>query len=500
MQELLGSSALELARLIRERQVSAREVVDLHIFRIEAVNPIINAVVAERFDAARTEADRADAIRQRDAFPLLGVPFTAKEMIEVEGMPSTYGCTTRKALVAKRDATAVQRLRAAGAIPLGVTNVPEWGMWYETDNLVYGLTRNPHNLEHTAGGSSGGEAAIIGAGGSPFGLGSDIGGSIRIPAAFCGVYGHKPSNGLVPLTGHYPVFPDDDPPVKQRINPYVVIGPLTRRAEDLMPVLRIIAGYDPIDPNSIALPLRDPHVDWRGRRVFVLENPGILLAGAPTPAVSAAILRAANTFADHGAFIERFPASLFEDAVDLWGAALQSIGTPGMAELIAPVRDGVSQQLSLVRELFRAVTGGRNHTWPVLGFCAFERLTRKSEGALRQALDHIDALTRRFHTIVGEDAILIMPPHPRTAPRHHTPLLHPFSFGYTAALNVLRVPAAVAPIGFDADRLPLSVQIAASFGQDQLCLAAATLLEQSSGTPGHPAINVVPQAPQTTTV
>jgi len=480
VEQLLGCSAFELARRIRERQVAAREVVDAHIARIEAVNPVINAVVAQRFDAARAEAEHIDEQREHPAQPLLGVPFTVKEMIEVESMPSTYGCTSRRERIAKRDATTVARLRAAGAIPLGVTNVPEWGMWYETENLVYGLTRNPHNPAHTAGGSSGGEAAIIGAGGSPFGLGSDIGGSIRMPAAFCGVYGHKPSNGLVPLTGHYPVVPDGNPEPRP-VNPYVVVGPLTRQPDDLMPLLRIIAGPDPLDPNSTALPLHSEQVDWRGRRVFLLENPGILLAGAPEPAVAQAVLRAANVFADHGAIVERFPKTFFEDAIDLWTAALQSIGTPAMAELVAPVQNG-TRPISIAAELARAFRGRRNHTWPILGFCALERLTRKSESALHKTLERIAALTRRFHELLGSDAILILPPHPRTAPRHHQPLLHPFSFGYTAALNVLRVPATVAPFGFDSDRLPLSIQITAGHGNDHLCIAAAGLLGHSSQT------------------
>jgi fatty acid amide hydrolase 2 len=191
----LQISARKLAALIRSGDASSADVVNAHIARIEEVDGVVNALAADRFDAARREAAAADErLARGDACgPLHGVPFTVKEMIAVAGMPFTFGCRNRRNAVSPADAAVVARLRSAGAIVLGVTNVPEWGMWYETYNHVYGRTNNPHAPAHTAGGSSGGEAAVVGAGGSPFGVGADVGGSIRIPAAFCGVYGHKPT-------------------------------------------------------------------------------------------------------------------------------------------------------------------------------------------------------------------------------------------------------------------------------------------------------------------
>src|SRR6202011_2168840 len=173
--------------------------------------------------------------------PLLGVPFTVKESIAVRGMPNSAGLVARQGLASEDNAPAVQRLLDAGAIALGVTNTSELTLWIESNNRVYGQTSNPYDGTRTAGGSSGGEGAAVGSGGSPFGIASDIAGSIRIPAFFCGVFGHKPSAGLVPNSGLYPPAPGES-------GRMLGTGPLARRAEDLMPLLRIIAGPDGQDP------------------------------------------------------------------------------------------------------------------------------------------------------------------------------------------------------------------------------------------------------------
>ena len=222
--------------------MTSRAVVEAHIARIEAVNPTINAVVAKRYDDARAEADAADARMAAAARPdealrcrYLGVPCTIKECFALTGMPQSSGLVARKGVVASDDATTVARMRAAGAIPLGVTNVSELCMWYESNNRVYGRTNNPYDPSRIVGGSSGGEGAIIGAGGSPFGLGSDVGGSIRMPAFFNGVFGHKPTGGLVPGSGQYPEAHGEGARI-------VATGPLARRAADLWPLVKHHGG------------------------------------------------------------------------------------------------------------------------------------------------------------------------------------------------------------------------------------------------------------------
>ncbi|MCZ6463206.1 MAG: amidase, partial [Proteobacteria bacterium] len=227
MDPLLTSSACELARQIRAGETPSTEVVERHIARIEQVNPALNAVVRDRFEQARLEAKQADdrVLSEESSTlpPLLGVPCTIKESIALEGMPNSCGVVARAGVVASQDAPPVARLRAAGAIPLGVTNVPELTAWVATDNRVYGRTNNAYDPARIAGGSSGGEGAIVGAGGSPFGIGTDIGGSIRVPA-FCNcVFGHNTTGGLVHGTGPYPPYKGNH----SRINS---TGPIARRA------------------------------------------------------------------------------------------------------------------------------------------------------------------------------------------------------------------------------------------------------------------------------
>ena len=197
MQELIYSSAKSIAAAIREKQVSCKEVLEAHLRRIDEVNPRLNAVVQLALDRARAEAEQADrALAMGQSLgPLHGVPMTIKDSLDTEGVVSTGGTQGRAAFVPQADATVVARMRAAGAILMGKTNTPELTLAGETNNLVYGRTNNPYDLARTPGGSSGGAGAIIAAGGSPLDLGSDTGGSVRLPTHFCGIAGLKPTSG-----------------------------------------------------------------------------------------------------------------------------------------------------------------------------------------------------------------------------------------------------------------------------------------------------------------
>src|SRR3954467_10102742 len=206
MDEIIYASASELARAIREREVSSVEVVGAHFKRIAEVNPKVNAVVLTTEEAARTRAREADEALARGEVwgPLHGVPVTIKDAFEMAGVVSAGGTKGRAAFVPEEDATGVARYKQAGAVILGKTNTPEISLAFESDNLVYGRTKNPYDLTRTPGGSSGGEAAAIASGMSPLGLGSDAGGSIRLPAHFCGIAGIKPTSGRTARTGHFP--------------------------------------------------------------------------------------------------------------------------------------------------------------------------------------------------------------------------------------------------------------------------------------------------------
>src|SRR6201996_2651512 len=237
--DITMKSATELATAIRSKQLSSKSVVDAHLDQIAKVNPKLNAVVQLTADSARKQAEEADAALARGEIkgPLHGVPMTIKDTMETAGVICTGGTKGRANYVPKADATAVARLRAAGAIFLGKTNVPELAGAGETDNLVYGRTNNPYDLARTPGGSSGGEAAIISACGSPLGLGTDAGGSIRVPAHYCGLAAIKPTSGRVPRTGQFPQ------PMGARA-PVFHVSLIARQVADLALALPIISGPD----------------------------------------------------------------------------------------------------------------------------------------------------------------------------------------------------------------------------------------------------------------
>ena len=251
--DLTTYSASKLAELIRNNVVSSEEVVKSHISRIKKVNPKLNAVVVLTEESALNSAREADSLTQKSKSlpPLHGVPVTIKDAFEVAGVISTGGTLGRKDYVPNIDATSVKRLKQAGAIILGKTNLPEISMGFESSNLVYGTANNPFDVKRIPGGSSGGEASIIAAGGSPFGIGSDAGGSIRWPAHCCGIVGMKPTTGRAPRTGHWPAFSGIFSLVTQ-------IGPMARSVEDIALTLPLLSGPDGVDPTVMPIPLNDP--------------------------------------------------------------------------------------------------------------------------------------------------------------------------------------------------------------------------------------------------
>jgi len=262
------AGASEIARRIRSGEITARAVTDACLERIARFNPTLNAVVVLRADEARAAADAADRARAAGAptGPLHGVPMTIKECFDWQGTPSTFGHPSRRDLLATADAAAVERLRAAGAIILGKTNVPIDLSDWQSFNEVYGVTRSPWDLERSPGGSSGGSSAALVAGFSALEIGSDIGGSIRVPAHYCGVYGHKPTFGIVPFRGH--AMAHDLPP-----EDISVIGPLARTAEDLDVAMRVLAGPDGPRARAWRLQLPEPKQSGvRGRHIAVVTN------------------------------------------------------------------------------------------------------------------------------------------------------------------------------------------------------------------------------------
>ena len=469
MTPLLTLSATRLATMIRRREITSREVVEAHIARISRVNERLNAVVKDRFAEAREEARAADAEVEsgRDLAPLHGVPCSVKECFALVGMPNTGGHPGRRDVVVREDATAVARLRAAGAIPLGVTNLSELCMWMESSNGVYGRTNNPYDLRRTVGGSSGGEGAIVGAGGAPFGLGSDVGGSIRMPAFFNGVFGHKPTGGLVPNSGQYPISEND-------ALLYLTTGPIARRAEDLMPLLRVLAGPDGKDSRCKARPLGDPaSVDLAALSVLDVEGNGRLRVD---PGLATVQRSAARALASRGARVRETRVEGLRHSLEIWAAMLGDVEQTSFRDLMAN-----GQPFFPARELASWIARRSEHTLPAIMLALIEKLTKASPAQTRRFVGLGKALRAEMVSLLGDDGVMLFPSYPTVAPRHNVALFPPIKWMYTAIFNVLELPVTQVPLGLDRAGLPLGIQVVGSHGNDHLTIAVACELERIFG-------------------
>ena len=496
MNDLYTLSAGQLAARVRARELSPVALVDAHIERLEAVNPLINALAAARFERARAEARAAERTLAGggDCPPLLGVPCTIKSFLAVADMPHHAGLVARRDVVASADAAVVARLRAAGAIVIGLGSVPEGGMWIETVNRLVGRTDNPWDVSRTPGGSSGGEAALIAAGAAPFALGSDIGGSIRIPAAFCGLAGHKPSGGLVPNTGHWGA--------ERGQNRYLCIGPLARRVSDLSVILGLIAGPDGVDVGADAALDREVRAGLSGDlgpgrldgvTVYPLERVGDV---AITPVMAAQVEHVSAALRARGAIIARPDPARLRGLGKIWLAAMYDLGRANQAPSFATLLgdgDTISPARELLRLAARKLIGGRgadtsaHFTAPALGLAALEQLVSALPTAALSRLPRPRALRAALEAELGPDGVYVLPPYPRPAPRHGEALLRPFEFLCTALCNITELPATQVPTGFDINGLPVGVQIVARHGNDALALRVAAAVEQDFGDSWRPA-------------
>lgn len=485
MNEILQLSALEIASKIKNKDVKPSEVLEVHIERIESVNSRVNAVVENFYDQARETSLQYDQIlmtKSAAELPVLfGVPFTIKEMLAVNEAKRTAGSVHRRNHVMNFDSSVVIRMKNAGAIPMGTTNVPELGFWFECANPVYGVTNNPFDLSRTSGGSSGGEAAIIASAGSPFGLGSDIGGSIRMPAAFCGVSGHKPSNRLVPITGHFPYFNEQLSKIKDPLYPLTSVGPIAKKASDLRLLLQLMMGPDQIDPETKQLTnsefgtLSAREFDFSKLKVLVCSRPLFHLAAETDNEVAVGVEQTAKYFSELGATVEQFEPRLMTRAFDLWTAAVRKTKDSSFSEMLSP-----EEPLSFAKEFFNLATGKARYTFPSLVTSYLERFASEGESQ-DQLLFELEKLKAVMNEKLRGPVILLMPTHPRVAMKHGSPVFRPFDFIYTAIFNALGLPATTVPIGLNLLGLPLSVQIVSAWGQDGLCLSAAESIEAAFG-------------------
>jgi fatty acid amide hydrolase 2 len=470
-------SALDLAAAIRAGETSAREVVEAHIARLQTVQPSINPLAADRFEAAREEADAADrrvaeATDPAGLPPLLGVPCTVKESIALAGMPNCAGLLARRDHRATESAPTATRIMEAGAIPLGVTNVSEMTMWIESQNFVYGRTSNAYDPRRVAGGSSGGEGAAVGSGGSPIGLGTDIGGSIRLPAFFNGVFGHKCSAWLVPNSGHFP-------PAEGAISRMLSLGPLARRAEDLMPVLRIVAGADPGDPDTRAdVELGDPGaVRLRGMPVVLAEHTSFIPVRRE---LREARDRAGAALADAGMEVRRVPVRAMRRAVEYYLTALRDGSARSFRDLLE-AEMGETAKLGLRHTLPGALRRRGPHTLPTVILLGVERIAARTPSRMtRRALAAGEALAREVDDLL-DGGVMLHPPYPRVAPKHGRTIGRPWVISPMAVFNLLGLPVTQVPLGLNSRGVPLGVQVVGGMDDDHVTIAAAMELERRFG-------------------
>jgi len=456
VEELIYTSATALARAIRAKEVSSEEVVNAYLQRIDEVNPKLNAVVQVTADTARVQAREADAALARGDIkgPLHGVPITIKDSFETTGVISTGGTKGRASFVPKQDASVVARMRAAGAILLGKTNLPELALLPETNNLVYGQTNNPYDLSRTPGGSSGGEGAIIAAGGSPLGIGSDSGGSIRIPAHFCGIAGIKPTTGRVPTTGQFP------PRSSGRQETLWGVGPLARFVEDLMLALPIISGVDWRDPVVVPMPLGDPRaVAIKNLRVAFYTDYGEVL---PTLETAEAVRTTAKALSDAGMVVEEAQPEVIEQSASIWFRLVAGDGGTWCQELLKAV--GTTETHPFLQRVLELMAP---HAMSTTEFCA--------------VLIELDAFRSKMLSFMENYDLIICPVVACPALPHGTVADNAAFFHYPMTDNLTGWPVAVVRGGTSPEGLPIGVQIVARPWREDVALAAAQCIETALG-------------------
>ncbi len=461
MHSLTLISAAEMAERIARRQISPVELLEAHLRRIEELQPRLNAFVQIDEAGARAQARTAEQalMSGQPLGPLHGVPLTIKSSIEVAGLRCEAGSRLRAGFVASSDAPLVARLRSAGAIILGTTNVPEMLMAYETDNLLYGRTNNPWDLTRTAGGSSGGEAAAIATGCSAAGVGSDGGGSIRVPAHFTGICGLKPTPGRIPATGHFP----------ESAGPFAllgVVGPMARSVGDLKLMFDAMSGPDDGDTCSIPKLSSECPLDARKLSIGVFDEDGL---GSVTPETRAAVRRAASALQEQGFVITEFRPGGLEQIHRLWWVFFGLTGR----KIIAPLFDGRERDMSPVVQKYLSAGSINELTLDLFMNTWFAR----------------DAQRIRLLQQMRDFPVLLCPVAAGPAFPHRAGCWRPQSGGvnyleemrFSQWFNLTGNPAVNVPVGRSPEGLPIGVQVVGRPYEEQTVLMVAAAIERAVG-------------------
>ena len=471
-------TAVELSAALKAKQVSAVELAEDAIGRIERHDGKINAICVRDFERGLDAARAADAaIARGESRPLLGIPLTIKESYNIAGLPTTWGFPAQKDFKPKEDALTVARVKDAGGVIIGKTNVPVGLADWQSYNEIYGTTNNPFDLGRTPGGSSGGSSAALAAGYGPLSLGSDIGGSLRVPAFHCGVYAHKPSFNLAPMRGHTP------PPFAPLPNDrdMAVVGPMARGAADLSLLSDVMAGPDPLDAGigyQLALPA-PRHDDVKSFRVLIVEGHPLL---PPDKDIRAAIEKLAGDLARAGAAITRESPLLpdFAESSRLYMRRLMSfLGAFFLPDVLEGAKTAAAQlssdNKSLAAERLRGIT--QSHRDWVL-----------DDGARAR-------LRVQWHELFKSFDAVICPIMPTPAyPHDHSPEqerrrikidgkdhVYPDQLAWPGIATLPGLPATAIPLGLSAEGLPVGVQIVGPWLEDRTPLKLAELIEREVG-------------------
>ncbi len=458
MSVVLESAARQLA-LLRAGRISIVELAEAHLAQIARLNPQLNVFADFDADRVRTEARRLAAQEPRG--PLYGLPVTVKSSIATAGFKCETGSLINEGNIPREDALVVARLRAAGALILGTTNCPEFLMAYESANLLHGRVSNPWDLTRTPGGSSGGESAAIAAGLSSAGLGSDSGGSVRVPAHFTGICSLKPTPGRIPGTGHLPPC----------VGPFSVlgaIGPLARTIQDVTLLFRTLSGQDPCDPVSPPLPPCAPDLDaLRAQTIGYFEDDDLVPV---TPETRAAVRAAAEALRSAGFHVEPFRPRTLEPLRKLWWTFFVQCG----AMFYAPAIEGKRDRLSPIFAEFLSIA---------------ESVPPLTATELLNAWAELDLVRAKTLELLRDVPVLLCPVASVPAWRHGERFWtidgqrvdYLDAVRHTQWFNALAAPAAVVPVGSSPEGLPIGVQIVAHPYEDETALAVAAVVDAAFG-------------------
>eukprot|EP01080_Neovahlkampfia_damariscottae_P003408 gene3408-5953_t len=468
--QILRLSGLQMVNLLKLKRVTSLKLIEEHISHIKQVNPKLNAMVNERFEDAIKEAKKVDEIISNTSnldelykkHPYFGVPCSIKENIQVKDMKNSSGLVSRINEISKEDADVVKLMKQAGFIILGNTNVSEICMWIEANNEVYGRTNNPYDLERTAGGSSGGEGCTVGSGCTPIGIGSDIGGSIRIPAYFNGVFGHKATGLAISNKGQFPgTYGEADK--------YLCTGPICKKSEDLWPLLKILSeGRIRGDPSN---------VDLKKIKVISIEEIDIFLMHFTRDVVNIQ-KKVVTELTNLGCEIRRDVKKIehMEEAVDIWAALLEidSRGGPGHWENLG--------KPNVFVELYKLLNQQQSDfTLPCIILCYIEYIQKLMPERLEKYYKLGEEMREKLINMLGNDTVLVFPSYMTPVPKHNQPKIYPISWVLQGIFNMMTTPVTQVPLGLNENGLPLGIQIVSAPGNDVLTVAVAIALEKKFG-------------------